>query len=77
MGVRSCRWPRYLSVLRIGTAVLTFKNNVPSSDSAADDITLWMIVDRLRMALLFGGGYLSLDSKWWPDAQLRELFLER
>ena len=39
----------------MGTAVLSFKNNAPSSTSAADDITLRMIVDRLRMAPLFGG----------------------
>ena len=54
MGVRGCGWPRSSSVLRIGTSVLVFKNNAPSYASAADDITLQMIVDRSRTAQLFG-----------------------
>ena len=48
----------------MGTAVLTFKNNAPSSASYTDDITLLMIVDRLRTATLFGGFSSSFDIKW-------------
>ena len=35
-----------------------------------------MMVDRLRMAPLFGRFSLSLDSKCWPPARLLELFFE-
>ena len=66
MGVCGCGCPSSLSVLRMGTNVLAFKNNAPSSASADDDITFWMIVDRLRTAQLFGGIFFSLDRKWWP-----------
>ena len=54
IGIRGCGCPRSFSVLRMGTDVLVFKNNAPSSSSAADDITLRMIVDRLSTAPLFG-----------------------
>ena len=50
----------------MGTDVLASKNNATSSASAADDITVRMIFDRLRMVPLFGEFSLSLDSKWWP-----------
>ena len=72
-----CGWPRSLSVLRMGTAVLEFKNNASSSTSAADYITLWMIVDKLRTAPLFRGFKFSLDRKVFPPAQLCLLFLDR
>ena len=75
--VHGCRWSSSSSVLRMGNAVLAFKNNFPSSASAADDITLRIIVDRLRMAPLFGGGYLSFDREWWPPERLSALFLDR
>ena len=77
MGIRGCRWPSSLSVLSMGTAVLVFKNNAPSSASAVDEITLRIIVDRLRMAPLFGGFYSSFDRKWWPPPLMRALFLDR
>ena len=54
MGIHGCVWPGSSSVLCMGTAVLAFKNNAPSSTSAADDIMLRMIVDRLRTTPLFG-----------------------
>ena len=59
----------------MGTSILGFKNNAPSSASAADYIMLQMIVDRLRTALLFGGGSSSLDRKWWSPTRLRAFFL--
>ena len=52
----------------MGNVVLAFKNNVPSSTCAADDITLQMIVDMLRTAPLFGGGSSSFDRKWSTPA---------
>ena len=57
MVVCGCGWPRSLSVLCMGTAVLEFKNNAPSFAAAADDITLQMVVDRLSTAPLIGGGF--------------------
>ena len=77
MGVCGCGWPISLSVLIMGTDILAFKNNAPSSASSTDDIKLRMIVDRLRTAPLFGGFYSSFDSKWWTPVRLRELFLDR
>ena len=77
MGVCGSVWPSSSSVLRIGTDFLEFKNNAPSYASAAYDITMQMIVDRLRTAQLFGGFSSSLDRKWWPPARMCELFLER
>ena len=53
MGVRGCGWPSSSSVLCMGTTVLVFKNNAPSSASAADVMTLQIVVDRLRTAPLF------------------------
>ena len=38
----------------MGNAVLAFKNNAPGYASAADEMTLQMMVDRLRMAQLLG-----------------------
>ena len=77
MGVHGFGWPSSSSVLRMGTYVLEFKNNAPISASAADDITLWMIVDRLGTAPLFGGVSSSPDRKWWPPARLCALFSDR
>ena len=54
MGVYGSGWPRSSSVLRMGTVVLVSKNNAPIYASAADDITLRMIVDRLRTAPFLG-----------------------
>ena len=73
-GVSVCGWPISFSVLRIGTSVLAFKNNAPSSVSAANDITLRIIVDRVRMVSLLGGFHLSFHRKWWPPERLRAFF---
>ena len=61
----------------MGTAVLALKNNAPGSASSADDITLRIIVDRLRTAQLFGGFYWLFVRKWWPPVQLCAFFLYR
>ena len=42
-----------------------------------DDITLRMIVDRLRTAPLFEGFSSSFDRKWWPPTRLPAIFLDR
>ena len=74
MGVCGCGCPSSLSVLRMGTNVLAFKNNAPSSVSAANDITLRIIVDRVRMVSLLGGFHLSFHRKWWPPERLHAFF---
>ena len=61
----------------MGTAVLAFINNAPSSASSADDITLQMILDRLRMVPLFGVFSSSFYRIRWPPARLGALFLDR
>ena len=76
MRVCGCGWYSYLKVLRMGTTVLAFKNNAPIYASAADEMTLRMIVDRLRTEQLFGGFYLQLDRKLWPPARLSTSLLE-
>ena len=77
MGVCGCGCTSYSSVLRMGTAVLESKNNAPSYASAADEITLRVIVDRLITAPLIGGVYSSFYSKLWPPARLSAFFLDR
>ena len=74
MGVCGFGWPSSSSVLRMGTSVLAFKSNAPSSSSAAYDITLRVFVDRSGTLLLFGGGYSSLDRKLWSPARLHAFF---
>ena len=54
MSVRGCGWSSSSSVFHMGTSVLALKNSAPSYASAADDIALLMIIDRLRTAPLFG-----------------------
>ena len=49
-----------------GLLFLAFKNNAPSFASAADEITLRMIVDMMMTAPLFEGFSSSFDRKWWP-----------
>ena len=61
MGVRGCGCPSSSRVFRIGTAVFAFKNNAPSSASAADDMTCLRMVDRLSTAPLFGGDSVLFD----------------
>ena len=42
----------------------------PSSDSAADDMTFFMICDMVSMAPLFDGNNVLFDKKKWPPARL-------
>ena len=58
----------------MGAAILEFKNNAQSFAFAADDMTLHIIVHRLKTVPLFWEFSLSLYRKWWPPAQLRDLF---
>ncbi len=55
MGVHDCECPISLSVLCMDTTVLTLMNSVPSSASAADDITALIICKIFNTAPLFMG----------------------
>ena len=55
IGVRVWGWPNSSSVVRMDTAVFALMNNAPSSASAADDMTDFIICDMLRTAPLFIG----------------------
>ena len=70
MGVCGCGWLSYSSGLRMGAAVLAFKNNAPSSASDAYDIMLRAIVDMLRTAPLPGGFYLSFDGNFLDSCEI-------
>ncbi len=52
-----------------------FRNNAPSSASAADNITAFMVVAFVIIAPLFGGNRSLFDRKKFPPAWLLELFL--
>jgi hypothetical protein len=51
------------------------KTNAPSSASAAEDMTTFMIVAFVKMAPLLGGNCLSFDREKCPPAQLHAFFL--
>ena len=44
--------------------------SAPSSASAVDDITAWMMVDKFKTAPLFERNWIFSDKKWCPPAQL-------
>ncbi len=55
IGVGGGGWPSSLSMWRMETAVFALMKRVPSSASAADDMTAQIICEMLRMAPLFVG----------------------
>ena len=55
IGVRVWGWPNSSIVFRMETAIFALMNNAPSSASAADDMTDFIICDMLRTAPLFIG----------------------
>ena len=59
MGICCFRCPRSLIMLCMGTSVLLPKNNAPSPTPSDYDITLQMMVDRLRTAPLFEFFYVT------------------
>ncbi len=52
IGVGGCGWPISSNVVCRGTASVVFSKTAPHSASAAEDMTLRMILDLLRMAPL-------------------------
>ncbi len=77
IGVRVWGWPISLSVVRMETAVFALMNRVPSSASAADDMTALIICDMLRTAPLFIGISLSPAMNMCPPAWLRAFGSDR
>ncbi len=70
IGVRVCEWPNSLSVVHMEMLVFALMNNSPSSASAADDMTDFIICKVLRAAPLFIGIFLSPAMNMWPPAPL-------
>ncbi len=70
IGVCACGWPNSLSIVRMETAVFALINNAPSSASAADDMTDFIICEVLRTAPLFIGILSSHAMNMWPPAWL-------
>jgi hypothetical protein len=57
------------------TASFAYKNNVPNSDSAADNMTALMNVVTVNIAPLLGVEMLLFSRKKCHPAQLRAFFL--
>ncbi len=74
IGVRGCRWPILVSICQRYTASFAFKNSAPSSASAAEDITAFMIVAFVMIAPLLGGSWSLFDRKKCPPARLQVFF---
>ncbi len=70
MGVQVCRCPISLRVRRMETAVLALMNSVPSSASAANDITALIICNMLSTAQLLMGMSSLPAMNMWPPALL-------
>jgi hypothetical protein len=60
IGVRGCGWPISVSICCRYTPTFAFKNSAPSSASAADDMTAFMMVAFVMMAPLLGGGVVDV-----------------
>ena len=71
--VGGCGYPNSSNVNHRIFASFTFKKSAPSSASAADDITFFMICVMVRTAPLLGGSAESADMKKCPPARLRAL----
>ena len=70
MGVGSCLCPNSSSVVHIGMACFALMKRAPSLASAAEDITVCMILAMLRTVPLLSRMGLLVDRKKWPPAQL-------
>ncbi len=66
MGVRGCGCPNSSSVRCMDTAVLALMNSMPSSASAADDITA-LFICKMTAPLLMGISSMPAINMWPPD----------
>ena len=77
IGVWGCGCQSSISVCCIETAIFALMNMAPSSASAVDDMTAWIICEMLRTApLLMGISSFPAMNMWLP-ARLRDLGSER
>ena len=70
IGVGGCLWPNYSSAWLAGMDSRQLTKRVPSSASAAEDITALIICEMMMTAPLFGGMAEFLDMKKCPPALL-------
>jgi hypothetical protein len=77
IGVQVCGCPMSLRVHCMETAILALMNNVPSSASAANDITALIICHMLSTAQLLMGISSVLAMNMWAPALLQALGSER
>ena len=75
IGVCGCGWPISASICHKYAAYFAFKYRAPSYASAADDITVLIIIATVRIGPLLEGHSSLLDRKNCPLAQLRSFFL--
>ena len=75
--MHGCGCPSSISVCCIETAVFALMNKAPSSASATDDMTAWIICEMLRTAPLLTGISSFPTMYIWPPARLRDLGSER
>ena len=66
--------PFSVSICRRYTPSFVFKNNAPSSASAADDMTAFIMVAFDMIAPLLGGCWSLFERKKWPPALLLAFF---
>ena len=77
IGMVGCGCPVAMSAWRAGMASLQLMYRLPSSASAADDMTDLMICVTVRTAPLLGGSVEFSKRKKWPPARLRYLVYNR
>ena len=73
VGVAGCLWPISSSSRLAGMACLVLTNKAPISESAADVMTLRIILAMFRTAPLFFGNFSLFDMKKCPSALLLAL----
>ena len=71
IGVLGCLCPNYSRMICMYDASRVAIQRSPSSDSAADDMTLFMICEMVSMAPFFGGNTVLFDKKKFPPVRLR------
>ena len=80
MGVGGFGWLSSANVSLMVRPYFIFMKSAPNSDSAADDVTNFKMVHRVKNEALSVMGSTSLGTeprKKWPDAQHMAFFAER
>ena len=79
MGIACCCWNISSRVTMIGSPAFTLWNNAPTYDSAADDITFFMMLESVSIALLDSLVSLKcwVTKKKFPPARLLECNSDR